>query len=339
MNLFLLSAFRGRASVPWPLRLHGWQRAFKRATYVLLGAATGCGLAWVAGGDLIDEHLQMARSVDALTGQLTAGGPIASVPTGAVAGAVSGDAPLLSEELSALTERLPGQRSVARVWPDLQQVLTQHGLRVASLRPLPEPLAAPLPSQSVAVRMTGRFADWQRAWAALCAAGPVWSMERISVVPQPAVAGVQIDVVLRVWLRPGLDGPEAWPAVTLPPERVGAAAPALPEIFAQTLAGMGPGAPTASPALLAASSAGPMSAVLSSDPLQWPMARMRLAGLWQQGHVRQAVLVAGPYAVRVGPGQRVAQEGLRVEAVTTDSVRLRSPQGALHVLNLEGGPR
>lgn len=351
----------------WAERLPVWQRGLnrflQRSRYVLLGWLAGWVLAWLTGDDLVHEYLQLAQSVDQLSGQQTTSPlPVASAPTAPGVGAVQSDAAM---------DRLPGEQTVARVWPDLQQALSQQGLRVASLRPLPEPLAAPLPSQSVAVRLSGRFVDWQRAWASLSAAGPVWSLERLSVVPQPGLAtagpaardAVQIDAVLRVWLRPGSHGPHAWPesgpAAGVPPERAlvaaqGALASVTSGVPLFALAGGSSGA-GAAPSGLSGASSGPAEGVvqaqmstqapthiqapLPGDPLQWPLARMRLAGIWQHGDERQAVLAAGPHAVRVRSGQRVAQEGLRVESVAPDSVQLRSPGGVRHVLNLEGGVR
>lgn len=340
---------------PWAGRWPVWQRAlgraFWRARFVLPGALAGFVLAWLAGQDLLDEHLQVAQSVEQLTAQLTA--QQTNPQTAQPATQRASDAPVaassslvLPEAPPAGLERLPGQQTVARVWPALQQQLSQQGLRVTSMRPLPEPLAAPLPSQGVAVHMSGRFADWQQAWNRLSAAGPVWSVDRISVVPQAAMtpgddgAGdVQIDAVLRVWLQPGQDGPGAWPAdeANLPVRSVSplAASQLAPGLFApaRSVAGV-PG-----PQLAASAAPAAPLAVLPADPQQWPLATIRLAGLWQQADERQAVLVAGTHAVRVAAGQRVGQEGLRVEAVLPDSVRLRTAQGALHVLKLERGPQ
>lgn len=325
---------------PWPQRWRsGWRNAarwFRPRRFVGVGALAGAGMAWLVGDDQIQDHLQVADSVARLAVQVASTRPVAPVPTQKEPG------PIVAQ-----VQTLPGQQTVTRVWPDLQQSLTSYGLRVAAMRPLPEPethpSAFPWPSQAVAVRMTGRFVDWQQAWADLSAAGPVWSMERLSVTPQnlsalprplTPVAGVQVDAVLRVWLQPGPDGPNAWPMS----RATGAAVLAQnrDEVF-----GLALGHVANVPQDLAAA-AGSMSqvsgslAVLPADPVQWPLARVRLAGLWQQGGQWQAVLAAGPHVVPVRLGQRIAQGGWRIEVVQSASVRLRSAQGALHELHLEG---
>jgi Tfp pilus assembly protein PilP len=76
---------------------------------------------------------------------------------------------------------------------------------------------------------------------------------------------------------------------------------------------------------------------LPEDPERWPLARLRLAGVWQQGADRQAVLVAGPHWVRVRPGQRVTLEGHRVQAISSEAVTLRAARGPVHVLHWEAG--
>ena len=66
---------------------------------------------------------------------------------------------------------------------------------------------------------------------------------------------------------------------------------------------------------------------LPDDPHQWPYTRVRLAGIWQQGDARLALLSAGPHSVRVVPGQRVSLEGHRVVDITDVGVDLRLGQG------------
>jgi len=321
----------------------GWRtgaRWFRQRRFAGVGVLVGAGLVGLACDDQIHDHLQVADAVERLAVQIASAQPATPAP--------AQDEPAPT---AALVRMLPGQQNVTRVWPDLQQALTSHGLRVTSMRPLPEPvtdLSTPSwPSQAVALRMTGRFVDWQQAWADLSAAGPVWSMERLSVAPQNRIAtagadphagaaGVQVDAVLRVWLQPGPDGPEAWPKQSASGGAV--VVQNRDEIFALALAGEI--MPAAHPERVAA--AGPKrllpepSAVFPADPLEWPLARVRLAGLWQQEGQWQAVLAAGPHVVRVRTGQRIAQEGWRIDAVQPTSVRLRSSKGVLHELHFEG---
>jgi hypothetical protein len=327
---------------PWPQRWQAgwrkWARWFSLRRFVWFGALVGAGLVGLACDDQIHDHLQVVDAVDRLAVQVASAQSVATAP-----------APDKPELAANRAQTLPGQQTVTRVWPDLQQALTRHGLRVTSMRPLSEPVtdltAMPWPSQAVAVRMTGRFVDWQKAWTDLSAAGPVWSMDHLSVTPhnlsamagagsQAGAAGVQVDAVLRVWLQPGPDGPNAWPMTRATGASV--VAQNRDEVF-----GLALGTESNVPKDLAAA-AGPMPqvsgslAALPADPLQWPLARVRLAGLWQQEGQWQAVLAAGPHVVPVRTGQRIAQGGWRIEAVQSASVRLRSAQGALHELHLEG---
>ena len=76
----------------------------------------------------------------------------------------------------------------------------------------------------------------------------------------------------------------------------------------------------------------PVADALPEDPRQWPLARVRLTGLWQQGADRQAILSAGPHWARVRQGQRVTQEGHRVAAITEAGVSLRLAQGPMFEL-------
>ena len=329
---------------PWPQRWQaGWRKGarwFSLRRFVWFGALVGAGLVGLACDDQLHEHLQVADAVDRLAVQVALAQPVATVP-----------APDKPEPAANRAQTLPGQQTVTRVWPDLQQALTRHGLRVTSMRPLSEPVtdlaAMPWPSQAVALRMTGRFVDWQQAWIDLSAAGPVWSMDRLSVTPQnlsamagagsqAGAAGVQVDAVLRVWLQPGPDGSKAWPMQQVAGATV--LSPSRDEVFALALAGNTMSVTPTNHVV----AGGPMplvtdpSPILSADPLQWPLARVRLAGLWQQEGQWQAVLAAGPHVVRVRPGQRIAQEGWRIDAVQSASVRLRSVQGTLHELHLEG---
>ncbi len=78
-------------------------------------------------------------------------------------------------------------------------------------------------------------------------------------------------------------------------------------------------------------------AELTEDPRQWPLSRVRLVGLLQQGESRQAILTAGGHWARVSPGQRVTQEGHRVVAITHDGVSLRLAQGAQFTLDWVDG--
>lgn len=315
----------------WTPRQHlglQWLQWLQQWASVWLGLATGFMLAWVLGDEHMQAHGSAEQSVIRLRAQLTGWQESPAAAPGATANV------RVDPESAEPMDHLPGQQSVARVLPDLQQTLGAQGLRVESLRPLPEPLAAPLPSQSVALRAQGQFDDWARAWTALNAQGPVWSLERVNVVPHPVKGGVLIDGVLRVWLRPGPDGPRAWKFQHgASVESTAMRAPMGPAWFVhahESLPQDKGGVPTRTAPL--------DETTLPSDPLRWPLSRFRLAGTWQQGDERHAVLVVGRQVVPVRLGQRVAQEDWRVDVVLPGSVRLRSPQGGQHVLDLERAP-
>ena len=266
---------------------------------------------------------------------------------------------------------LPGASNPAPVWLNLQQTLSANGLRLLSLRPVapipvpakpvsatPNPanpvatekvIAGRLSSQAIEVRLQGRFEDWSRTWAALTQAGPLCVIEQIRVAATGEPAEVQIDAVLRLWMRPGQEE-GAWPGLAnaLPlaatssssssssssaARRAGPRGGAL-FVPSQTLAepaqttGVDAGGlPVAPDASLAGAKAVPVTEVLSEDPQQWPLAQVRLLGLWQQGSEHLAILSAGPHWAKVSHGQRVTLEGHRVAAITDQGVRLQLAQG------------
>ena len=246
----------------------------------------------------------------------------------------------------------PAPGTQATVWPMVERLVVQHGLRLLSLQLEPLSTTGIWPSQTAAFRLQGRFEDWVRAWAALTARGPLWGVERLRITPQEG--GVAVDVVLRLWLSPGpaqanvstelmqVDGP-----VVL---RVGAGAPVF--------------VPTASPpATLSVVSTvpkeevpGPVSSgiaaqfstlakdsqpatstmgLLSPDPADWPLAQVRLAGVWQSGPSAQPILQAGPYWVSARVGQRIGPHGHVVHSIHAEEVHLRTAQGAVWVIALE----
>ena len=347
MNISKLSGLRGMSALGWSAAWALWQ---KQALHMLRPWVWGLGSA-VLGAcvvlllhlDVTDAYFQADESVERLRQQTVALAP----PT-----------PLKAEDAEHAQRdtlaRLPGQAQPSRIWLDLQQALSQQGLRVVALRPVnpqvqritpgrsaPAASAAPpVPSQSVALRVIGPFARWTQTWAAFTEAGPVWTIDRISIVAQPDSQDVQIDAVLRVWMRPGESTWQAWPGHdgktdgSMDSTRAlarQAPAQAVP-LFAHSASPLAP-----SGAGAAAQPTAPTVPDLPEDPERWPLARVRLAGVWQQGADRQAVLVAGPHWARVRPGQRVTLEGHRVQAITSEGVTLRPARGPVHVLHWEGG--
>jgi Tfp pilus assembly protein PilP len=72
--------------------------------------------------------------------------------------------------------------------------------------------------------------------------------------------------------------------------------------------------------------------VLAVDPAQWPLARVRLLGVWQQGQDSYAILAAGPNWVRARVGHWVA--GHQVKRIHPQEVHLLPSQGTVKVLGL-----
>lgn len=252
----------------------------------------------------------------------------------------------------------PAQGTQAEVWPQLERLFAQHRLRLLSLRPERASSMGALPSQTVALRLQGRFEDWVAVWAALNKRGPVWSIERLRITSHSE--GVAIEVVLRLWLSPRVtrmsgDDPVkrsealfAGPAPATWHFRAGAA------VFVTSPSSMAPSLLTASnlkgedsvsmPAkagiqLRSSSQELRASALqttpLSTDPADWPLEQVRLVGIWQQAHEALPILMAGPHWVRARVGQRIGTQGHVVHSIHAQEVHLRASQGPIQVIGLE----
>ncbi len=348
MNLGQLSGVwmvhRDARAAWWSQLQNKGARWLRRWVWALGGALLGaCAVVWWH-LDVTDAYVQADQALEGVRQKLAALPPPAPLK--------AQDAELEQRDVLA---RLPGQAQSGRIWQDLQQALSQHGLRVLALRPLVSelprslpgrsaPLAdkvTPVPSQAVAVRLIAPFERWVQAWAAFADAGPVWSMDSLSIVALPETAEVQIDAVLRVWMRPGDSTWQSWPGQDASSDQAKLVLLRAPAVQASRLfAPPGAAALPVTPAGLApvqANAAQPEPDSLSEDPAHWPLARLRLVGVWQQGADRHAVLVAGPHWARVQAGQRVTQEGHRVVAITSEGVTLRPARGPVHVLQWQGG--
>ena len=309
---------------PWAVWRRVRVRPFKHWALVGLGLVLGvCAVLWVA-SDVGSAHDQAQQAVDTAQASWHAQ-PLPPVETMNPADSVVGARWL------RLTGGLP-----ASIWTDLQQALTAQGVQVVSIRVLPEALAGPLQSQSVAMRVNASFADWVNAWHRLADAGPVLSMDRLSAAPLPSSRGVQLDVVLRLWFKPGSDVDLAgvvWPLGTAATLRSSVSGASASEIFVH------PGSSPAAQAVAASAASVPEAALLAAEPLHWPMDRIRLLGTWQQGAQWQAVLSAGGAWAPVQAGRRVGHEGHKVESIHADAVILRSAQGQKFELKWPGGGR
>lgn len=251
----------------------------------------------------------------------------------------------------------------AAVWPQLERVFVQHGLRLLSLRPEPLGPAGAWPSQAVAIRLQARFDDWVAVWQALNARGPVWSIERLRITPQEG--GVAIDAVLRLWLSPsqggilsGADQPAivGWFSNPEPstlrsrvvspvfvPWPVLATSISAPPVLAAVLGTQKAGSDPALAALErplkgfanASDRVGMFAPIFSPDPVSWPLEQVRLAGVWQQAHDKQFILQAGPHWVRAHVGQAIGTAGHVVESIHDQEVHLRTARGLVQVIGLD----
>lgn len=252
---------------------------------------------------------------------------------------------------------LPSNERQGVVWLQFSQLLAKHAVQLRSLRPVPDTLAAPLMSQAVVVRLHAKFDDWAAVWLAMNDSGPVWSIDRLRITPQNQ--GVDIDAVLRVWFGHDqdpsalLEAPsgsqlEAFDARRLP--RVASAVfrqASTPIVLVSAQLGALTHASTfsrESAAPDAVKAVGAQKATveglhevklptgLLTDPAQWPLANVRLLGVWQQAHDSHAILAAGPHWTSVRVGQRVA--GHRVGQIHPQEVHLWPSHGAVKVLGL-----
>lgn len=333
----------------WPHLQRLAARWWRRWVHALTGGSLGLGMVWLAQPEVRESHAQVEQAVATLSQQLTALSVTAATsPPRAMPG-----------DLQGRMASLPAVAAQGQIWTEWQQVLAAHGLRLQSLRPLAaEPAALPasvsgsaaqrasLPHQAAALRVQGRFEDWTRAWTACAETGPVCSIDRISVVALPQMAEVQIDVVLRIWMRPDEEGAaapsnkadegtgaQALLMARMVPMSAATRSRSMPTLFAAdaavsgTLAGTAArvedGRPSTGAAATDKWATSAAAEDLPSDPRHWPLARVRWVGLWQQERDRYAILSAGPHGAKVRLGQRVTQEGHRVVAIAEDGVSLR----------------
>lgn len=249
----------------------------------------------------------------------------------------------------------PIQGTQAVVWPQLQHLMAQHGLRLLSLRPEPPSPVGVWPSQAVSLRIRGRFDDWVAVWAALNARGPVWGLERLRITPEEG--GVSIDAVLRLWLSPATsDLPK--PAEAIVPAtlmrdsvqlalRAAVGAPVFVATPSESMTASGGVDPSEQASVSVAkavsssasatdhrTSASPMAA-LSPDPALWPLDQVRVAGVWQEAQGAKLILMAGSHWVTARVGRRIGPQGHVVDSIHAHEVHLRAGQGPVWVIGLE----
>jgi Tfp pilus assembly protein PilO len=305
----------------WPLRAVRplLVRMVRRWGWAMGGVLAGASLmaGWQA--DVYEEHAQLEQQVKTLKTTTPAANPSAAMDAATARR-------LPASEALALVDRLPAVQDAPGLWLALQKGLQQQGLQVQSLRPQGLQEGMPLSSQAVAVRLQGRFPDVVSAWASLVDAGPVWTLDQLTVTAGGQAGQSQWDGLWRVWLRPDAAGAQAWPASwdTQVRRRSGSAVE-----------------PFAAQAAVAPVSSASEPAPVSADPRDWPLAQIRLWGVWQQDNSLQAVLGVGAHWAMLGPGARLALEGYRVKTIHPDAVALQSLKqpGVIQILHLQGVPQ
>ncbi len=325
-------------ALAWPHLQRLAERGMRRWGYALAGLVIGLGGMWLAQPEVGESYDSALQAHARLSQQLAELRSSAAGPTPAKVAATTGESVAQAQRL---LRRLPVSTRPESLWTAWQQTLATHDLRLVLLQPMPSTgtvgRGAAWVSHAAAWRVLGRFDDWVRVWAACAESGPVCALDRINVVATQQPGEVQIDAVMRVWMR----SPEgqASDALDLADWMVDVQKGTRPSAHSRTALfapshsseadlntprADGLAAPSRTEGLPAAGSS---FSAMSDDPKQWPLARIGLAGLWQQGNDRQALVSFGPHAVRVVLGQRISLEGHRVAAITDHGVHLRLGKG------------
>ena len=320
-----------------------WRWLARRWTFALLGFAVGwLWVAWLHAPSLGVLWAQ-EEQLQSLQGQL------AQLKSQKRQAQVRGQKAAQQASPQGLAQ-LPNLEHQGLIWLQFSQLLAQHAVELRSLRPVPDALPAPLPSQAVAVRLQGQFDDWAAVWRAMNANGPVWSIDRLRITPQ--APGVDIEAVLRVWLgdgpsqdfmalsdktaagltglasvRSGVFWQEPELVVEVPGKAWAMQAAAHPVQEVKAHEAQPPEPATAERAQPLAS-----TAALYADPAQWPVERVRLLGVWHQAQEAHAILAAGPHWVRARVGQQVGDHWLG--SIHAQEVHLLAGRGTVKVLGL-----
>lgn len=225
----------------------------------------------------------------------------------------------------------PGLAEAGAVWSWLQQRLQAHGLQVQALRPQAVVVDKDLREQPVVLHLQGRWRDWRAFEEGLDEHAPWWTIDHWQAVPVgPPSDEVHMELQARLGLRPlALEregSTRVWPVW---PVASGEAPTSHADPFASAQK------PVTSVA------AGEGLAHLPADTSRWPMAQLRLLGIWRQAGAAHAVFGAGLNQVVVQSGRRIGQEAYRVRRIGEDHVELAGAGANGSVLHLtlqgEGG--
>lgn len=321
---------KGAGREDWGIRLQQRYRGWLRRWAL---AVLACPLAWALGmwlhAQTWRDHAQAQHDVRALQAQL------AAVP--------AGQARNVGIEVDTATTPLPTADQRAMMWTRLPNTLAKHQVRLVAMQAVNEAMAAPLPSEAMALRLQARFENWAGLWAVLSQMGPVWSMDRLRVVPSSGQEGVDIEVVWRIWSTnaegaKSQDGDALAGAFTnLPEGRLwkqgasifdGVRSPlvvkATAAASAMTEAAVVPGAPPL-----------PQDLMFTNEPERWPMLPMRVIGIWRQGDRMEAWVANHTHWFRVQEGRQLSLEGHRVWRISHEEVQVRDLRDQVQTLKME----
>jgi hypothetical protein len=248
--------------------------------------------------------------------------------------------------------RLPSLDQHEQVWSYLRNTLAQHQVKLMLMQPVSEVGDAPLPSQAMSLRLQARYENWAGAWTSLVRLGPVWSMDRLRVVPSADKQSVDIEVVWRAWFSPERAGSiphNAVFAAGLPaslqaplPKHVASVfdmpfsiTPQL-EQEARTVAMASTGAAVGMlPDATALADVPPKEPLFLSEPERWPMLPLRLIGIWRQGDQAEAVVANAAHWFRTQEGRQISLEGHKVWRIGRDDIHVRDPAGRVQTFQME----
>lgn len=323
----------------WGIRVRAQSRWWARRWGFAVAA---CLLAWGLGvwlhAPILGTHVQLKSDVQALQTKLFAA-PVLQPP---VAG------PVVSDDLS----RLPTSDQQELLWTHVQNTLAQHGVRLLGMQPVNDLVLAPLSSQAMSLRLQARFENWAGAWASLASMGPIWSMDRLRVVPSSGKLGVDIEVVWRLWFKPGTSAateqstfmavePHARPQAMLQNESASIFDLPFhlrPKLDREASKGVLP--PTGTlvggvPESAVVPDPLPQTLIFSNEPERLPMLPLRVIGIWRQGEQAEAVVANATHWFRIQEGRLLSSEGHRVWRIGRDGIEVRDAAGRIQSVAME----
>lgn len=316
-----LGDWGSRAQVQW----RGWARRWAFAVMA-------CLLTWGAGmwlhADIWLDLVQTRQAVQALQAQL------AAAPQGR---------PVTEEWVEPPEiQRLPSPEQHGQMWANLKNALAKHRVQLISMQPVTEPWPAPLPSHAMVMRLQARFENWAGLWAALVQMGPVWSMDRLRVLPSAGMEGVDIEVVWRIWAQPQHGGNAKDDAelarsmsatLDTPLHVMGSSVFESPGVLKKSASAPVAGVQTS--VRIADTVSPPHNLIFSHAPERQPMQPLRVLGIWRDGEQAEALLANATHWFRIREGRQLSLEGHRVSRIGGDGIQVRDPQGRILTLRME----